>query len=533
MTDKDSPKDQMAGLRRRAEKKCPKSGRKKTPLSPEDEVRHELRVQQIELEMQNEELRRAMEELKASRARYFEIFALAPVGYCTVNERGLIREANLFAARLLGADQSSMIKQPLTRFIFPDDQDIYHLLRQNLLKSGAPQECDLRMVKPDGTPFWAHWTLAAAQGENGAPVFRVVLSDITRSKQAEEELELTLLREQWLLSITESAHDAIFRLNSQGEISYWNPAAELLFGYRRNEALGKKLLDLLVPKSLRAAQHRAEQVLARAADTPAFGQMIELAVRHKDGQEIIIAVTLWTVAHDSSGVTEGIVRNITHLKQLESVILSISDSEQQRIGHDLHDGLGQQLTAIEMKCFLLQDDLSAKNFAANRKQLQLQARQIRLSLQECIRATRAISHSLAPMNMESDGLMNALSHLASHIHTPGKLDCQFDCPAPVTLEDPHSFLHLYRIAQESVSNAIKHSRTTRIQIHLGHDQGALLLQVRDWGRGLPEQIMQKPGMGIKGMLHRAAAIGASLEIESKPGEGATITCRVPLNSPPS
>ena len=71
MTDKDSPKDQMAGLRRRAEKKCPKSGRKKTPLSPEDEVRHELRVQQIELEMQNEELRRAMEELKASRARYF------------------------------------------------------------------------------------------------------------------------------------------------------------------------------------------------------------------------------------------------------------------------------------------------------------------------------------------------------------------------------------------------------------------------------------------------------------------------------
>jgi PAS domain S-box-containing protein len=532
MTDMDTPTEQMAVLRRLAEETAAKPGLEKNLLLSEDEIRKELMAHQIDLEMQNGELRRALEELEASRERYFEIVDLAPVGYCTLDEHGLILEVNLFAATLFGVDRSAMVNQPVTRFIFPEDLDIFYLLqRKDLMESREPEVRDLRMVKPDGAAFWAHWTVAAARDENGAPVFRIVLSDITRRKQVEEAREKMLLREQSLLSITESAHDGIFRLNSRGGISYWNPAAEMLFGYRREEAVGKKLYDLLVPEPSRTAPHGAGHALARVGDSPAFGLTIELPVRHKDGHEITIAVTLWTVAHDGDGVTEGIVRDITQIKQLEAEILNISDREQQRIGHDLHDGLGQQLTALEMKCFLLQDDLSAEDLAANREQLQQQARQIRLSLQECVRTTREISHSLSPIDLEAGGLMNALARLASLIHVPGKFECQFDCPAPVTLEDPQTGLHLYRIAQETVSNAIKHAGTPRIRIHLGYDEGALLLQVRDWGRGLPEQILQKPGMGLKSMLHRAAAIGASLEFDSKPGGGTTITCRVPLKSP--
>jgi PAS domain S-box-containing protein len=105
-------------------------------------------------------------------------------------------------------------------------------------------------------------------------LLRVVLSDITRRKQVEEEREKILQREQRLLSITESAHDAIFRLNSRGAISYRNPAAELLFGYSREEASGKKLYDLLVPEPFRSAQREAEQALARVGDRPALGQRI-------------------------------------------------------------------------------------------------------------------------------------------------------------------------------------------------------------------------------------------------------------------
>ena len=95
---------------------------------------HELRVHQIELEMQNEELRRTQAELEASRARYFDLYDLAPVGYFTLSEKGLILEANLTAATLLGVARGDLVKQPLPRFILPEDQDIYYLHRKQLLK---------------------------------------------------------------------------------------------------------------------------------------------------------------------------------------------------------------------------------------------------------------------------------------------------------------------------------------------------------------------------------------------------------------
>jgi PAS domain S-box-containing protein len=128
---------------------------------------HELRVHQIELEMQNEELRTAQAEIEAGRARYFDLYDLAPVGYCTLSEQGLILEANLTAATLLGWPEAALVKQPISRFILKEDQDIYYLHRKKLFETGEPQECELRLVKPDGTLFWAHLTATAAQAEDG------------------------------------------------------------------------------------------------------------------------------------------------------------------------------------------------------------------------------------------------------------------------------------------------------------------------------------------------------------------------------
>ena len=153
---------------------------------------HELRVHQIELEMQNEELRRAQEELNAARARYFDLYDLAPVGYCTLSEKGLILEANLTAATLLGVARGALVKQPLTRFILHEDQDIYYRHRKLLFETGAPQVYELRLVKKDGAQVWAHIQATAAQDGESRRVCRVVLSDITDRKQAEEKLKDTL-----------------------------------------------------------------------------------------------------------------------------------------------------------------------------------------------------------------------------------------------------------------------------------------------------------------------------------------------------
>jgi PAS domain S-box-containing protein len=180
-------------LRQRAEKKArQRAGRMSenlAALTPENTRRlvHELRVHEIELEMQNEELRRTWLELEASRRRYFDLYDLAPVGYLTLGEKGLVREANLASARLLGVDRSQVVRQPLSRFILPEDQDLYYRLRQLLFKTGAPQACELRLLRAGAPPFWARLEAAMGQTSDGQPLGRFILSDVSATRQAQEE----------------------------------------------------------------------------------------------------------------------------------------------------------------------------------------------------------------------------------------------------------------------------------------------------------------------------------------------------------
>ncbi len=177
-------------LRRRAEawlrRQSPDQG---TASEEVGQLLHELQVHQIELEMQNEELRRAQQELEVSRTRYFDLYDLAPVGYLTLSEHGLILEANLTAAQLLGVERSGLAGQPVSRFIVRDDQDIYYFYRKKLFETGERQVCEVRMSRQGGNQFWTRLETTAAQnGESGAPVCRTVMSDITERKQAEEAL---------------------------------------------------------------------------------------------------------------------------------------------------------------------------------------------------------------------------------------------------------------------------------------------------------------------------------------------------------
>jgi len=160
-------------------------------LSPEEirEKLNELHVHQIELDMQNEELRRTQAELTDSQARYFDLYTLAPVGYMTISENGLILETNLTAATLLNITRDVLVNQPITRFIHKEDQDIYYLHRKKLLETTEPQTCELRMMKRDGTVFWTNLSGTNASDNVGAPVCRVVISDITARKRAEKVLQ--------------------------------------------------------------------------------------------------------------------------------------------------------------------------------------------------------------------------------------------------------------------------------------------------------------------------------------------------------
>ena len=209
MTKKETHREQSTELRHKAEeiaheRAARSPGNVKAMTSAETrQTLHELRVHQIELEMQNEALRQTSRELEALRARYFELYNLTPAGYVTLSEKGLIIEANLTAATLLGVTRNVLIKKRLAQFIHEEDQDIYYRTRKQLSETAGSQACELRMIKKDGTEFFAGLLatidqnpstdsprLRSGQAEKaGKPINRILISDITERKRLEEALQ--------------------------------------------------------------------------------------------------------------------------------------------------------------------------------------------------------------------------------------------------------------------------------------------------------------------------------------------------------
>ena len=189
---------------------------------------HGLRVHQIELELQNDELRRAQLELDAERVRYFDLYDLAPVGYFTVSESGVILGANLTASTLLGLSRDLIIKWPFSRFIFKDDSNLYHVHFKQLMETGEPQSFDLRMLCQDGAVFWVRLQATKAQVDGGGTQCRVVMSDITERKQMEYNLRLS---EKHMTMAQRIGHTGSWTYNLKTN-AIWGSAEGLrIFGY--------------------------------------------------------------------------------------------------------------------------------------------------------------------------------------------------------------------------------------------------------------------------------------------------------------
>jgi PAS domain S-box-containing protein len=188
---KDRPEpDQLTKLRREAQSRMERETMDIPDLS-QGEVRrlvYELRTHQIELEMQNEELRLAQEELVASRDRFSDLYDFAPIGYMTIGYKGLILEANLTATKMLGIERRLLVNQPFSAFIVPDDQDAYYLHRQEIIASKQGHTCQVRLLRRGGEPFWVEMaSIPIEADEENDSRFRTLITDITDRKRIEEE----------------------------------------------------------------------------------------------------------------------------------------------------------------------------------------------------------------------------------------------------------------------------------------------------------------------------------------------------------
>ena len=278
-------------------------------VTREHEARHAQSEQKIELEMQNRELRVSQAALDLARARYFDLYDLAPVGYCTLSTDGLIREANLTAANLLGPTRYALVGQPVARFVSNDDADAFHRIIQELNRTGMLQAGEMRLKKSDGALFWVHLAATSANDE-GTPVLRIVITDIDARRQAEAALVKAGALQA---AIFNSANFSSIATDAHGVIQIFNVGAERMLGYAAADVMNK-----ITPADISDPQEVVQRAQALSAELgtpirPGFEALVfkasrgiediyELTYVRKDGSRLPAVVSVTALRDDQSAI---------------------------------------------------------------------------------------------------------------------------------------------------------------------------------------------------------------------------------------
>ena len=504
--------------------------------SPEamQRIIHDLRVHQIELEHQNDELRRMQAELDTAQARYFDFYDLAPAGYLTVDDNHLILQANLATASLLGVTRSALLKKKITQFISRADQDVFYLLRKKIETTGAAQSCELCLLKLGSPPVWAKLQAIAVTSESGQRVLRIVLSDISERKA----LEAQLIREEaQLRTILDGASDAIFINDRVGRFEYVNRQALQMLGYTRAELLAMHVTDVTPAQDAAKTLQKLQQLMTTGAARH------ELTLRRKDGSCVPVELT-GVVLADGRGfaacrditerqqlqamqleraVAQGLATSRQRLRELVALNEATLEEERKHMAREVHDELGQVLTALRMNLSLL--DMPHGKLDAR---LGAEVQGMKGLVDRAILGVRNVATQLRPTALDM-GLVPAIDWLCQEFVRLNRVPCKLDAPDNLELDMTRAVV-VFRIVQESLTNITRYACASQVQVVLRQCGDALSLQVADNGQGfdLP-QVEQRKTYGLLGMRERAIALGGILKMVSAPGHGTTVDLVIPFH----
>jgi PAS domain S-box-containing protein len=381
--------------------------------------------------------------------------------------------------------------------------------------------------------FWLAW-------RQSLMIETVYEGRTTELKRETARVQATLAdTEERYAAILESAMDAVIAINEAQEVVLFNQAAEQMFGCPRAEALGRTL-DRFLPPRFRAAHHgHIDAFGAAGTTTRRMGHNTVLFAQKADGTEFPIEASISKAGAGGAHLYTVILRDITlrkhsedalrqseiELRELSAQVLQAREDEKTRIARELHDELGQQLTALKM-------DLAWARalLPAGAAELSYKLARMDVTLDATVAATRRISADLRPLMLDDLGLAEAAEWLVEDFEQRSGIVCELalDQPEQVSALDPTTATALYRMLQESLTNVARHSQAGHVSVALGIEGGEVFLAIEDDGRGISSGDRSKSrSFGLKGMRERAHYLGGTAQIEPASERGTRVAVRVP------
>lgn len=479
------------------------------------------------------------EAAEAVRKRLAAVVESSDDAIITLDLDGVIQTWNAGAERIFQYSAEEAVGKPVSFLRPPEAADDEAVFRRYIRRGKRIEHYETQRARKDGRIIDISISISPLKNAAGHLTgFSKISRDITQ-RNVDRRIFDRLL---------EAAPDGFVILDSLGCMWLANARAERLFGIRRKAMIGTAFEMMLAPGERDRFGKQRKDFLARPEQAERFRGM-ELAGLRKDGSEFPMEISLSHVETpegpliiiDITDITERknaeltirllnaeleqrvqqrtaeLMEQIVARRQLEEEILQISEREQRRIGQDLHDDLGQQLAGAWMMAEVLQRTLEAEKSPQS-----VAAKKMGELLQKALAHTRGLARGLHPVAPEQGGFARALQNLAAQSSELFGVKCRFESTDAAPIDDEPAMLHLYRIAQEAVSNAVKHGRARNIRIRLTKTA----LTVTDDGSGLLASAKSE-GMGMRIMRYRAEMTGGMLKVENGRRKGVVVTCQFP------
>ena len=464
---------------------------------------------------QHKTKKQLMDELAILRRRVTSLEELhlveqASDGIFVADAQGQYVDVNTGGREMLGYDLDELLQMRMQDLIPEEDLEL-EPIHFDELREGKTLVTQRRLRRKDGSLLPTE--ISAKMLPDGR-LFAIV-RDITERNRAEQALKQS---RDTLKTLLERLPDGV-SLIVDGRIVLANLALAAMYGYPPEELLGKTTADFLdVAEAAKAARRIRELVQGG----PAYAS--EYSCRLSDGTVFPVEITSRIIELDGSSALLSIHRDLTERKKarterkrLEREILEVSAREQHRIGQDLHDGLGQRLTGIAFLSKALAQKLTAQSSPEAAK-----AGEIAQLVNQAITEARHLARGLSPVALEVGGLKVALEELGFNMERLFDVSCVVRAEGVIPLRDDGKARQLYYVAQEAVTNAVKHGHAKNVEIRLVNTEDECALTVRDDGIGLSSNMQTSKGMGLHIMRYRANMIHASFSIQAAPGGGTVV-----------